>query len=138
MSLQAYQKAQTAAEQPRDVEYRLFAQVTAALSRAKERPVKDGTYVEALDWNRRMWSTFSTDCALEGNQLPKDLRARIISIALWVSRYTSDVIRGSGDIDALIDVNRAIMEGLAMRPAQQAPAAAPADAPHQPLNPRSI
>lgn len=99
------------------MEFRLFAQVTGALMRAKEQGVKDGVFVDALDWNRRMWSTFSTDCSLEGNGLPQDLRARIISLALWVSRYTSDVIRGSADIEALIDVNRAIMEGLAARPA---------------------
>jgi flagellar protein FlaF len=126
MSLQAYQKAQRFAESPRETEYRLFAQVTGALIRAKESGVKNGAYVDALDWNRRMWSVFSTDCAVEGNQLPSDLRARIISIALWVSRYTSEVIRGNGDIDALIDVNRAIMEGLASRPDmanQPAPAA---------------
>lgn len=116
MSLTAYQKAQTATETPRDIEYRLFAQVTASLTRAKESGEKNEDYMKALDWNRRMWSTFSTDCAEEGNGLPRDLRARIISIAMWVSRYTSDVMRNGADIDALIDVNRAIMEGLASRP----------------------
>lgn len=117
MSLKAYQKAQNRSESPRETEYRLFAQVTGALFRAKERGVKDGEFVDALDWNRRMWSTFTTDCGLEGNQLPGDLRAKIISIGIWVGKYTSEVIRGDGDIDALIDVNRAIMEGLAARPA---------------------
>lgn len=124
MSLQAYQKTQRAVESPRDTEFRLFAQVTNALLRVKEQGVKDGVFVDALDWNRRMWSTFSTDCSIEGNGLPQDLRARIISIALWVSRYTSDVIRGAAEIEALIDVNRAIMEGLAARPAEAAPAPA--------------
>ncbi|MDA5193205.1 flagellar biosynthesis regulator FlaF [Govanella unica] len=119
MSLTAYQKAQSATETPRDVEYRLFAQVTSALTRAKEHGTRDGEYVKALDWNRRMWSTFTSDCSAEGNQLPKDLRARIISIGMWVSRYTSDVIRNGADIDALIDVNRAIMEGLAARAVPQ-------------------
>lgn len=123
MSLQAYQKTQRSVESLRDTEFRLFAQVTNALLRAKEQGAKDGVFVDALDWNRRMWSTFSTDCSIEGNGLPQDLRARIISIALWVSRYTSDVIRGSAEIEALIDVNRAIMEGLAARPAT-APATA--------------
>lgn len=116
MSLKAYQKAQTSVETPRQTEYRLFAEVTKALLAAKEMTVKNGTYVEALDWNRRVWSTLTTDCAMEGNQLPKTLRASIISIGMWVSKYTSEVIRQGADIDALIDVNRAIMEGLAARP----------------------
>ncbi len=116
MSLKAYQQAQKRTESPRETEYRLFAQVTSALIRAKERGVKDSELVDALDWNRRMWSTFSTDCGIEGNRLPDDLRAKIISIGIWVSKYSSEVIRADGDIDALIDVNRAIMEGLAARP----------------------
>lgn len=129
MSLKAYQNTQTRTESPRETEYRLFAQVTGALMRAKDRGEKDGEFVDALDWNRRMWSTFATDCGLEGNQLPDDLRAKIISIGIWVSKYTSEVIRSDGDIDALIDVNRAIMEGLAMRPAEEgmAESGAPAD-----------
>lgn len=125
MSLKAYQQVQTRTEGPRDTEYRLFAQVTGALMRVRERGIKDGEFVDALDWNRRMWSVFSTDCGLEGNGLPQDLRARIISIGIWVSKYTSDVIRANGDIDALIDVNRAIMEGLAMRPQAESPDEAP-------------
>ncbi|RMF11982.1 MAG: flagellar biosynthesis regulatory protein FlaF [Alphaproteobacteria bacterium] len=116
MSLKAYQNVQARTESPRETEYRLFAQVTGALIKAKERGVKDGQFVDALDWNRRMWSTFTTDCGLEGNRLPDELRAKIISIGIWVSKYTSEVIRADGDIDALIDVNRAIMEGLATRP----------------------
>lgn len=52
-------------------------------------------------------------CATEGNQLPDDLRARIISIGMWVEKYTSQVITGRDTIDDLIVVNRAIIEGLA-------------------------
>ncbi len=36
MSIQAYQRAATQAEQPRDLEYRAFGQVTAGLVRVKE------------------------------------------------------------------------------------------------------
>ena len=115
MSLQAYRRVQQVAESPRQTEYRLFAQVTGSLIRAKETEAIGGALMEALDWNRRLWSTLSTDCSSADNALPKELRAQIISLALWVSRYTSEVMRGKGDIDALIDVNKAIMEGLAMQ-----------------------
>lgn len=127
MSLQAYRRVQQVAESPRQTEYRLFAQVTGSLIRAKETEATGGALMEALDWNRRLWSTLSSDCSSADNALPKELRAQIISLALWVNRYTSDVIRSKGDIDALIDVNKAIMEGLAMQ-AQLA-----AQAGHQPI-----
>lgn len=120
MSLKAYQQVQTQTESPRETEYRLFAQVTGALYRAKDLGVKNNDFVDALDWNRRIWSTLSTDCGLAGNGLPDDVRAKIISIGIWVGKYTSEVIRGDADIEALIDVNRAIMEGLASRPQGEA------------------
>ena len=62
-----------------------------------------------------LWSTLASDCGLEGNQLPQGLRASIISLSIWVSKYSSQVARGEEDINALIDINKTIMEGLAMQ-----------------------
>ncbi|MBL7373040.1 flagellar FlaF family protein, partial [Escherichia coli] len=49
---------------------------------------------------------------IAGNGLPHELRAQIISLALWVDRFTSDVIAGRERIRELIEVNRMIMDGL--------------------------
>jgi len=114
MSLHAYQSAATRAEDPRATEYRLFAQVTRSLMDAKELPahaIQDK--VKALDWNRRVWSNLAIDCASEGNQLPQQLRASIISLSIFVSKHSSAVIRDGEDIDVLVDINRTIMQGLA-------------------------
>ena len=113
MSYQAYQKAQTSAESPSQVEYRLFAQVTNSLMLIKDRGIRDQEMVKALDWNRRMWSVFSSDCGAEGNGLPDQLRGSIISLSIWVSKHSSAVMRGTEEIDDLININRTIMEGLA-------------------------
>jgi flagellar protein FlaF len=43
------------------------------------------------------------------------VRAQIISLSLWVNRHSSLVMRGEDDFDALIDVNRMIMQGLSGR-----------------------
>ena len=95
--------------------------MTAALAEAKRIEARGAALVEALDWNRRLWSTLAADCGAPGNALPRELRAQIISVGLWVSRYATEVARGQADIDALIDVNRSIMEGLAMLPAATLP-----------------
>ncbi|CAN1510167.1 FlaF Flagellar biosynthesis regulator FlaF [Caulobacteraceae bacterium] len=117
MSLQAYQKAAARAENPREAEYRLFGQVTRALIQAAELPDADVKgRIDALDWNRRLWSALASDCSAPENQLPIPLRAQIISLSLWVSRYTSSVIRREEDIDALIDINRIMMNGLSGGP----------------------
>lgn len=116
MSIKAYQRAATQAESPRELEYRAFGKVTAGLIQAKEAGrAQLGALAEALDANRRLWHVMGSDCALPGNQLPEDLRAQIVSLAMWVAKYSSEVLRGQADIDALIDVNRTLMEGLAAR-----------------------
>ena len=121
MSLQAYQQAATRAESPRDMEYRLFAQVTLALMDAvKVDPLDHHLRVDALDWNRRVWTALSDDCANPDNLLPASLRASIISLSLWVSRHTSAVIRRQEAIEPLIEVNRLVMQGLSPNPAAAA------------------
>ncbi len=115
MSIKAYQRAATQAENPRELEYRAFGQVTAGLVRAKEEADAPGNVAEALDANRKLWNVLSADCSAPGNQLPAALRGQIISLALWVARYSSQVLRDGADIDPLIDINRTMMEGLAAR-----------------------
>ena len=113
MSLNAYQQAVTRAESPREMEYRLFAQVTRALMEAAKCAPEDlRGRVDALDWNRRMWAVLGSDCQSAENKLPEQLRASIISLSIWVSKHTSLVIRREEEIEPLIEVNRMIMQGL--------------------------
>jgi flagellar protein FlaF len=115
MSIKAYQRAATQADTPRDLEYRAFGQVTAGLVRAKDEGAALGPLAEAIDANRRLWNLLSADCALPENQLPLTLRGQIISLAMWVARYSSEVLREGADIEPLIEINRTMMEGLAAR-----------------------
>lgn len=113
MSLQAYKAAATRAESPREMEYRLFGQVTRALMHAATVPATDiATRIDAIDWNRRLWSTLATDCTDPDNAMSMPLRAQIISISLFVNRHSSAVMRGEEDFEPLIDINRMIMQGL--------------------------
>lgn len=115
MSIKAYQRAATQAESPRELEYRAFGQVTAALVRAKEEKLVAAALAEALDSNRRLWNMLAADCSQPKNQLPLELRGQIISLAMFVARYSSQVLRDGAEIDPLIDVNRTMMEGLGAR-----------------------
>src|ERR1700761_2363833 len=124
MSLRAYQQAATRTENPRETEYRLFAQVTLALIEAGKADARDlPARIDALEWNRRVWSVLTEDCADPGNRLPDQLRASIISLGIFVGRYTSKVIRGVEPIDTLIDINRTVMQGLMPAPASNSAAA---------------
>ena len=129
MSLKAYQKTQAAFANPRDTEYRLFAQITSSLIDSKDLPRTDRRLIDAITRNRSLWTALAGDCSAEGNQLPNSLRAQIISLSLWVSRYSSQVMRERADVTPLIEINRTIMDGLAPRnptPTPDRPAARPA------------
>lgn len=115
MSIKAYQRAATQAEAPRELEYRAFGQVTAHLLRVKEDSAPTPVVAEAIDANRRLWNVLAADCSAPENQLPLALRGQIISLALWVARYSSEVLRDGADLEPLIDINRTMMEGLMAR-----------------------
>ena len=112
MALKAYQKAQAAAETPRNTEYRLFGQVTGALIDANRAGTKGKPLLDAIDWNRRMWGALAGDCMSDSNGLSRELRAQIVSLSIWVNKYSSEVMHKNAPIDPLIDVNRNIMQGL--------------------------
>jgi len=112
MSLKAYQNTQRIAEDPRQTEYRLFGHVTGALMNAQRSGAAGGPLAEVLDWNRTLWRTLAADCLDDRNKLPHELRANIVSLSLWVTKYSKEVNRTGASLDPLIEVNRAIMQGL--------------------------
>lgn len=113
MSLAAYQRVQQLAETPRRTEQRLFLEINGALEQAWTSGRRGAALMPELHRNRELWSTLSADCAAPGNALPDALRASIVSLALWVQRFTSEVAAGREAVDPLLEVNRAVLEGLA-------------------------
>ena len=112
MTLKTYQSVQRAVEDPRATEYRLFGQVTGALIDAKTGNAVGAPLVKAIDWNKRLWRTLAADCMDDRNTLTEDVRAKIVSLSLWVSKYSRKVTREKAPLDPLIEINRNIMQGL--------------------------
>ena len=123
MSVNKYKAAQASTENPRQTEYRLFAEVTKALMSVREAATTKGLrsqdFYKAVDWNRRLWLTLQMDLASNDNRFPDSLKANIISIAIWVDKHSRTVLRGEATLEPLISVNRTIMEGLSSAPTQQ-------------------
>jgi flagellar protein FlaF len=117
MSLNAYKRAREIVESPRQAERRLMFEITGDMIQARDAGFSGGALMPALHRNRELWNTFSAACGTLGNELPATLRARIISLALWVDHFTSDVVAGRESIDDLIIVNRDIIDGLFGQPA---------------------
>ncbi|WP_339856531.1 flagellar biosynthesis regulator FlaF [uncultured Nisaea sp.] len=131
--IDAYKKTINQTATSRDTEYRLLAQVTSELMKAIDNkkgaandPSKMAQVASALNWNKQVWDVFVEDCGTAGNQLPRDLRAAIVSLGIWVTKETAIALEGEGDLDSLVAVNRDIMKGL--KPSQ-APDSQPAPRP---------
>jgi len=114
MSINAYRRRQEAAESPRELERRAFRTVIGKLTEGKEKGGR--VLIDACFLNSQLWSALAIDLALPDNGLPDELKARLISLALWVQRYTPQAMQGSVPPDPLISVNRNILDGLSMTP----------------------
>ena len=97
---------------PRKMELDVFEKATSSLIAHKDKEVDEESFRDAVDFNRRLWRTLEVDLGSEANQLPDSLKAKLISVAMWVDRHSDLVLRNQSGIDALIDINQTIMKGL--------------------------
>ncbi|MBB5515224.1 flagellar protein FlaF [Rubricella aquisinus] len=97
-------------QNPRDVEYSAFARITAALKASKDGPF--AAIAEALHANRRLWDIIAGDVSQPENGLPKPLRAQLFYLSEFSRVHGAKVLKGEATVDALIDVNTAVMRGL--------------------------
>lgn len=69
--------------------------------------------IQALHFTNRLWTTFIEDLGSADNALPKELRANLISIGLWLLRETEEVRQGrSNNFEGLIEVSQIIRDGI--------------------------
>ena len=109
----AYGVSARAIRTPRDMEHDALARVTHRLKRAQEgasTPFAD--LARAIHDNRTLWTIFAAELAGPGNGLPVDLRAGLLSLARFVDSHSTKVLRGSADMEPLIEINVAVMRGL--------------------------
>ena len=108
-----YRAVRLHTDSPRSIEAQLFAEITAGLVRA-QRAGKPGfqDLVAVLHKNRTLWEALLADLALEGNALPTPLKAQLIQLGHFVRQFTARVLRGEEDVQVLIDINNAILQGL--------------------------
>lgn len=68
---------------------------------------------EAIAFTHRLWSALLLDLASPGNTFPDDLKARLISIGLFVLASLEDARGGRLDgLEAVRDVSRTMAEAL--------------------------
>ncbi|MCI4662249.1 MAG: flagellar biosynthesis regulator FlaF [Neomegalonema sp.] len=108
-----YAQTSRAVGTPRSLEYQIFHRVTAKLSAIKaEKNPSTSALAEAVAGNSKLWIALASDLMSDGNALPEQMRAQLISLAEFSRKHGSAVLRGKADVSALIEINTAIMRGL--------------------------
>lgn len=127
MSIAAYKRTISDTESPRQIERRVLSSVTAEMESnylafdqaetlGERLALLAGGLRDTLWYNERIWMTMRNDLAETDNALSPDLKAGLISLALWVETHTQGVLKGEKNVKPLLDVNRSIVRGLEGNP----------------------
>ena len=116
MAKTAYATNKAPIRTPRGIEYEAFARVTHRLKAAAAHGRAGFTELaQALHLNRQLWSMLAADVAEPDNGLPQELRARVFYLSEFTAEHSRKVLRRHETVDALVEVNTAIMRGLRQR-----------------------
>lgn len=97
----------------RDRERQLLSRSIALLTVARDAGSSSMEAIEALHFTNKLWTTLIEDLGNQDNALPKELRANLISIGLWLLRETEEVRQGrSQNFEGLIEVSQIIRDGI--------------------------
>lgn len=95
-------------------EYDAFARVTRQLMQAETSGDARCT-ADAVHLNTLLWSTLATDLGMPENALPDEVKAGLLSLAVFSIRHGLRVATGDTGLRPLIDLNSSIMAGLRER-----------------------
>lgn len=125
-------------DDPRSTEAWALGEASRRLALAAKMNDKGESLREAIRLNQRLWSIFQAALTEPDCPLPKDVRENVLALSIMVDRHSVDrlIDLDGSKIGPILDINRAIAEGLAAKPAQS-PAASgkPAAQPAAPAKP---
>lgn len=97
----------------RDRERQLLTRSIEMLCEARDAGADSMQAIEAIHFTNRVWTSLIEDLGSPENALPKELRANLISIGLWLMRESEDLRQGRSDnFDGLIEVTEIIRDGI--------------------------
>lgn len=117
-------------DDPRSTEAWALGEASRRLALAAKTDDKGESLREALRLNQRLWAIFQAALSEPDCPLPQDIRDNVLTLSLMIDRH---MMARLADLDGskigpILDINRAIAEGLAAKSAQPAAAAAGAPA----------
>ena len=97
----------------KDRERQLLSRSIEMLTAAKLVGPDTREAIEAIHFTNRVWTSLVEDLGSPENALPRELRANLISIGLWLLREAEEVRQGrSNNFEGLIEVSQIIRDGI--------------------------
>jgi flagellar biosynthesis activator protein FlaF len=114
MYLKLYEEvAEDTSERIRNNEVRAIEHSIDLMKKARESRMAARDVIEAIFFINRLWGVLLEDLASRENALSDELRAKLISIGIWMLRTAEDIRQYKvKDFDALISISQTIAIGL--------------------------
>jgi flagellar biosynthesis activator protein FlaF len=97
----------------REREKQLLSRSIDLLVEARANGHQSRQAIEAIHFLNRIWTNLVEDLGNPENALPKELRANLISIGLWMLREAEEVRQGRSDnFEGLIEISQIIRDGM--------------------------
>jgi flagellar biosynthesis activator protein FlaF len=113
---QAYGSVARKIASPRDLEADLLLKAAARLQGAMDawESTTRQQFIDALLYNRKLWTFFLTSVTEPNCQLPQDVRQNIANLGLFIMNHTMAVMDRPAPerLRSLISINREIAAGL--------------------------
>jgi len=133
---QAGYVSQPAATDPRSTEAWALSEASRRLVVASKTEDGGKSLRDALILNQRLWTIFQSAMTEADCPLPREIRDNVLALSIMMDRQ---ILQRLGDLDGsklqpILDINRCVAEGLAMKPeAPVAQAVQPVPAHPQPI-----
>jgi flagellar protein FlaF len=115
--LNAYKQTIKATVSGRDLEASVLTKAAHLLKDCQKRWDEEGNFKrldEALTFNQKIWTIFQDELAREDNPLPKELRANILNLSLFIDKRIVEIMNKPipDKLDIIININLNLAAGL--------------------------
>ena len=108
-----YSKSGGSVKDFRTQEYDVIIAITRDLRKLQNnQSAKFNDIVDAVHKNEKLWITIGAQVASDANALPRNLRASLLYMSKFVSYHSNNILKKSGSLDILIDLNVSVLRGL--------------------------
>ena len=126
-----YEQVILSALSQREIDGLAFAKAVFRLEEASKAVDDYDAYSSALKFHQMLWTFIQADVAADGNGLPDDLKANILSLSIFVDSQTIMALAepNAEHLHSLIAIDKSIASGLlAAAPIDRSPQEMPARA----------